>query len=99
MNAPFMHEQSLAVAERIIRETESDRSAIEWAYRWLFGRQATEEELVEIQNYLEKASRAVATADKVDSEVEADLEKDPRRDAWAACVRSMFSSNAFLYID
>ncbi|MEE2781304.1 MAG: PSD1 and planctomycete cytochrome C domain-containing protein [Planctomycetota bacterium] len=99
MNAPFMHEQSLAVAERIIRETESDRSAIDWAYRWLFGRRATDEELVEIQNYLEKASRAVAAADKVNSEVDADLEKDPRRDAWAACVRSMFASNAFLYID
>ena len=94
-----MHEQSLAVAERIIRETESDRSAIDWAYRWRFGRRATEEELAEILYYLEKASRAVATADKVDSEVDAGLEKNPRRDAWAACVRSMFASNAFLYID
>ncbi|MDG2206371.1 MAG: PSD1 and planctomycete cytochrome C domain-containing protein [Pirellulales bacterium] len=99
MNAPFIHEQSLAVAERIIRETESDRSAIDWAYRWLFGRRATDEELVGIQNYLEKASRAIAAADKVNSEVDAEREKDPRRDAWAACVRSMFASNAFLYID
>ena len=99
MNAPFIHEQSLAVAEIIIRETESDRSAIDWAYRWLFGRRATDEELVGIQNYLEKASRAIAAADKVNSEVDAEREKDPRRDAWAACVRSMFASNAFLYID
>ncbi len=93
MNAPFIHEQSRAVAERLIRETESDQAGIDWAYQLLFGRPAEAEELNASQKFLEKASQAVVSAEEIDSE------SHPKRDAWAACVRSMFASNAFLYID
>jgi len=93
MNAPFMHEQSRAVAERLLSETASDRAGIDWAYRMLFGRPATEQELVAIEKYLAKANRAIAVADETNS----DTRSNP--DAWAACVRSMFASNSFLYIE
>jgi len=93
MNAPFIHEQSRAVAERLIRETESDLAGIDWAYRLLFGRRAEAEELEASQEFLEKASQAVVSTEEIESE------SHPKRDAWAACVRSMFASNAFLYID
>ena len=93
MNAPFMHEQSALVAERIIRETQTDQAGIDWAYRMLFGRHAEAEELKVGQQFLAKAVNTVATGNETDDN--ADLE----RDAWAACVRSMFASNAFLYID
>ena len=93
MNAPFIHEQSRAVAERLIRETESDQAGIDWAYQLLFGRPAEAEELNASQKFLEKASQAVVAAEEIDSE------PHPKRDAWAACVRSMFASNAFLYSD
>ena len=93
MNAPFIHEQSRAVAERLIRETESDQAGIDWAYQLLFGRPAEAEELEASQKFLEKASQAVVSTEEIESE------SHPKRDAWAACVRSMFASNAFLYID
>ena len=93
MNAPFMHEQSALVAERIIRETQTDQAGIDWAYRMIFGRHAGAEELKVGRQFLAKAVDAVAAGKEIDDN--ADLE----RDAWAACVRSMFASNAFLYVD
>ena len=93
MNAPFIHEQSRAVAERIIRETEGDEAGIDWAYRMLFGRHAGADEVRVGQEFLARAIEAGASAEKTEDDF------DPKRDAWAACVRSMFASNGFLYVD
>ena len=93
MNAPFMHEQSQMVAERIMRETETEQAGIDWAYRMLFGRHADVEELEAGAQFFQQAIDSIAVSGQAESQAE------PERDAWAACVRSMFASNSFLYID
>ena len=37
--------------------------------------------------------------ESIASSGQAEVSAEPERDAWAACVRSMFASNSFLYID
>ncbi|MEC8336769.1 MAG: PSD1 and planctomycete cytochrome C domain-containing protein [Planctomycetota bacterium] len=93
MNAPFMHEQSQMVAERIMRETETEQAGIDWAYRMLFGRHADVEELKAGAQFFQQAVDSIAVSGQTESQA------DPKREAWAACVRSMFASNSFLYID
>ena len=93
MNAPFMHEQSQVVAERIMRETETEQAGIDWAYRMLFGRHADVEEMKAGAQFFQQAIESIVSSGQAESSAE------PERDAWAACVRSMFASNSFLYID
>ncbi|MEC7696258.1 MAG: DUF1553 domain-containing protein [Planctomycetota bacterium] len=93
MNAPFMHEQSQMVAERIMRETETEQAGIDWAYRMLFGRHADVEEIKAGAQFFQQAIESIVSSGQAESSAE------PERDAWAACVRSMFASNSFLYID
>ncbi|MBC20350.1 MAG: hypothetical protein CMJ74_08840 [Planctomycetaceae bacterium] len=97
MNAPFMHQQSQLVADRIMRETENAQAGIDWAYRMLFGRHAEEEEIQAGADFFQQAIESIATSRQSKDQSGGDMETE--RDAWAACVRSMFASNSFLYID
>ena len=81
------------VAERIMRETETEQEGIDWAYRMLFGRHADVEELKAGAQFFQQAVDSIAVSGQTESQAE------PEREAWAACVRSMFASNSFLYID
>lgn len=91
MNSPFIHEQSQAIANRLSQHEEGDEDWIATAYGEIFGRPPTEEEILRSKEFLETTGEQIGQVDPDRPSV--------AEQARAAHVRSMLSSNAFLYID
>ena len=84
MNAPFTHEQSLAIAERILNHHKNSAARVQYAYTTIFNRPAAPYEIERGLQHLEML------------QVELD---QPEPEAWAGMIRSMISSNAFMFVD
>jgi hypothetical protein len=84
INAPFVHEQSVAIAESLLAEEPGDSSAIRNAYELIFNRPPTDPEI-------EKGRRFLV-------QLEHELNQT-RQDAWAGFLRGMISSNEFMFIE
>jgi mono/diheme cytochrome c family protein/uncharacterized coiled-coil protein SlyX len=91
MNDPFMHEQSLPFAARLVSITGDDAMRVDHAFELAYGRLPTSEETQGAIGFLaEYQSRSSAL-------------NLPQRDqvlhAWAGYLRVLLASNEFLYVD
>ena len=90
MNSKFIHDQAKMIAERLLVEAKDIPSRVDRAYRTIFGRPADADETARAMEFLQAAGKQLAQAgDKTQR----------RRLAWAAYLRSMISSNEFMFID
>jgi hypothetical protein len=93
MNSKFLHEQSSAIAEKLIAQAGpkiDDR--VQWAYRNLFARTAQSAEIEKAQEFLTVLKNEHRTAGCTEAAV-------CEQRAWAGYVRAMLSSNAFLFVE
>ncbi|MBO0727010.1 MAG: DUF1553 domain-containing protein [Blastocatellia bacterium] len=91
MNSPFMHEQSGHFAARVVKDHDTLRGQIDYAFRLAYGRAPGLEEIREAQDYLGRTrlelQAANTPADQLDQK------------ALASYLRVVMSSNEFLYVD
>jgi hypothetical protein len=90
INNPFLHEQSLKLAERLLHSGE-ERGRIDLAHQLTLGRPATPAECQAAEAFLRRYMQEVKAAGTP-------AELCPRL-AWAGYARVLFSSNEFIYID
>ena len=90
MNAPLVHEQSLAFAARLLAEPDA-AARVALAYREAFGRRPTEAEQAEVANFVAQYRAALDSTDIPPA--------DRDRQAWAGFTRTMFAANEFLHVD
>ena len=90
MNAPLVHEQSLAFAARLLAEPDP-ATRVALAYREAFGRRPTEAEQAEAANFVAQYRTALDSTDIPAA--------DRDRQAWAGFTRTMFAANEFLHVD
>jgi len=90
MNAPLVHEQSLAFAARLLAEPDA-AARVALAYREAFGRRPTEAEQAEAANFVAQYRAALDSTDIPAA--------DRDRQAWAGFTRTMFAANEFLHVD
>jgi hypothetical protein len=89
MNSDFLHEQADLTADRIVSESDVEGGRLRHAYRTIFGRSPSTTEIA-------TASRLLKTL----REQLADEEDQTRsQKAWASFLRSMMSSNEFVFVD
>jgi hypothetical protein len=91
MNDPFFHEQADALALRVGMSLGSDQERLSYAYKLLFGRAATAEEIRDARQFLTAARQSLADA--------AVPEAQRSRDAWASLMRVLLAGNEFLTLD
>jgi hypothetical protein len=91
MNDPFFHEQADALAVRVGMAYDSELERLNYAYRLLFGRTATLDEVKDAREFL-----AAARASLKDTAIATDRRN---REAWAAFMRVLLSSNEFVTLD
>lgn len=91
MNDPFVHAQSAALAERLIRERTSDSGQVERAFLLLFGRQPTAEEEATARSYLSQVRKQLLTEKMPPARLESR--------AVASLARALFLCNEFVYVD
>ena len=91
MNDPFAHEQADQLGVRIGLACQQDRDRINYAYKLVFGRPATREEIHLGQDYLRHCREAMR-----ETTIPADRQG---RAALASYSRVLFSSNEFIYTD
>ena len=60
MNSKFLHEHSLAFAERAVARPGDDPGRVDWTYRTVFGRPPTAEEVERAERFLTEAGRGQA---------------------------------------
>ncbi len=81
MNSELIHESSRALADVVIstRGSEGVRDRTAWLIEHLLGREATEKELLQGEEFVSGYGE--------------------KKEAWAAFIRVLFSSNEFLYVE
>lgn len=84
MNSEFAHHEANILARKLLNHTDDTTARIQQAYAIIFGRPPSDQEEKRGFHFF--------------SEVIADLGQ-PDATAWSGYIRSMFSSNEFLYID
>ena len=91
MNDPFAHEQADALAVRVGLAYREDPDRIDYAYKLVFGRPATKEEIRLGEDYLSRCRGAMKeTAMPFDQQARATL---------SSYTRVLLSSNEFMYVD
>jgi hypothetical protein len=91
MNDPLVHNQSDQFAVRVGLAFGEDDKRIDYAYRLIYGRPATLEEISEARGYLEQSMEKMR-----DAAVPWDKQA---RGALASLGRVMFASNEFLFVE
>jgi hypothetical protein len=93
MNSEFVHDHAGAMASRLLAETGdgSPRRRLDWAYERLFSRRADDQEAARGRQHLSTLRTIVARSEGASADIE--------RLAWSAYLRSMVSSNEFLFVD
>jgi len=91
MNDTFVHEQADALAVRVGMSYGPDAERINAAYRLIYGRTATADEIKGDRAYLAKAREALGSAAMPDFQ--------RTREAWASLMRVLLSSNEFLILE
>jgi hypothetical protein len=89
MNDPFVHEQSQALARRLLAERSEERQRIERACELVLGRRPDAEQLSDAEAFLRQYAQQSAASKAA----------DPLVAAWSAYARVLLASNEFLYID
>ena len=89
LNDPFVHENSLAAADSLLKSASNDPDRIHMAYRRTLGRPPSPEETSDALAFLAACRASVA----------APGDAQPDRPALAAFVRTLFGSNEFLHCD
>lgn len=87
MNSAFVHEQSRAFAQRLTAQSAEDIDRIRQAFMMTTGRLPSEEQIGNAQAFMK--TYAFRLGDTSDHSTE----------PLSALARTLFSSNAFLYID
>ncbi len=86
LNNPFVHEQSVAMAKRVVIKGKPDEQASQ-AWRIAFGRDATDKERLAAEAHLAKQAKVYAKR------------PDPAFDALASLCHVLLNTNEFLYVD
>jgi hypothetical protein len=91
LNNPFVHEQAVALGERLRKAAADDRGRVELAHELAFGRQPTAAEVAAAEDYLRRYASELASVG---------VPPDQRPGlAWASYAVVLFRSNEFLYVD
>jgi hypothetical protein len=91
MNDPFIHQQSDAMAGKILEASPDDRGRLEWLYQRAYARPPRDEELGAAREFIAQYIDRLRTTN-------VPPEGQPRA-AWAALSRVVLSSSEFLYLD
>jgi Protein of unknown function (DUF1553)/Protein of unknown function (DUF1549)/Planctomycete cytochrome C len=91
MNAPFVHEQSAALAGRLLARPGDERERIRHAYELTTGREPDADEMHSAQTFLTRYRQKLATGQI--------SEAQQRERAWAALARVLLTSNAALFVE
>ncbi|MDP8980680.1 MAG: PSD1 and planctomycete cytochrome C domain-containing protein [Acidobacteriota bacterium] len=91
MNDPFFHEQADTLAVRIGMAYNSDLERLRYAYRLVYGRVPTLDEIREARQYLDSARQSLHGTAVPDYQW--------NRQAWASLMRVLLSSNEFITLD
>lgn len=86
MNDPFVHARANALARRIIGSASDEQGQIEFAWRELFGRKPTAEEVSDAHGFLHDYAGAGA-------------ELSANQPGWSAYARVLLASNELLFLD
>ena len=86
MNSEFVHEQTAMIATRESFASLDTTGKLKWAYWNIFGRAPTETEAEYVWSALRRLKQPTTT-------------RIPSDEAWAALLRGMLSSNAFVHVD
>ncbi len=91
MNDPFVHEQSAALAKRVLAVSADDGARLKWLYQIAYTRDPHDDELSQAAEFLKRYSDTLESA-KMPAEQRAEI-------AWSAYCRVIMTSNEFLYVD
>jgi len=89
MNSEFVHDQSRALAERIVRAAADEPGRLSFAWRTTLGREPSEQEAAEAAAFLQKLRMAASTENTPGGDIA----------AWAALGRTLLTRNEFLFVD
>lgn len=92
LNSPFFHETSAKLADRVLESSHDDTLRIDFAYRTIFSRGPTPEEVANTKHFLNSFERNSLRSSSIALE-------GSHREAWLACVRSLLRLNEFVYVD
>ena len=84
MNSSFAHEQAGAIARRLLAEVSEPGERLSHAYRTIFGRHPEKIEIQRITRHFQEVTGGLG---------------EPGHSVWAGLIRSMISSNEFMFID
>lgn len=87
MNSEFVHEQSRAFAQKLAAHNDEEIDRIRLAFLMTTGRIPSEQQIQNAQSFLNAYTNQVGETSTTQVET------------WSALARTLFSSNAFLYID
>ena len=88
LNSPFVREQSLAFAERLLSDSShTDEQKIDLAHRLAFGRTASAEEQSAAKEYLAAYLKAISKSN------------NPQLAAWQSYCQTLLCSNEFMYVE
>ena len=91
MNDPLVHQQSLLIAGRLLKERGDDAGRLQLLYQLAFARPPREQEAQEGAEFLARYAAGLQTAG-----VPADGQPLA---AWSALCRVIVTSNEFFYLD
>ena len=91
MNSPFVHEQSAALAKRLLSEATDDKDRIRLACELIWGREPDEDDVARAESFLRATARSLRRI--------AQSRPEQESGAWAAYARVLLTSNGFLYVD
>jgi hypothetical protein len=91
MNDPFFHAQADALAVRVGMNFGSDAERLAYAYKLLYGRAPSPDEIRESRQFLGKAQQSLADA--------ATPQWQRARTVWASLMRVLLGANEFLTLD
>jgi len=89
MNSEFVHQQSEALAERIVAVRSGRTERLETAWQVTLCRGVTDRERIEAESFLAAYRRSLGEADGGGA----------NRMAWAALLRTLLTRNEFLFLD
>lgn len=90
LNDPFVHAQSTAFAMRVMQSSTADDERIRFAFRNLFSRPPSDEDLATSIAFLHQVRTSLDTSSNISS---------AETEAWNAFVRALMRTNEFVYID
>ena len=94
LNSPFVTSRAQALADRLLRDIPDDTDArVHQAYRWLFGREASGDELQLAGAYLQEV------AAECGEDAPASVAANASATAWKQYLHALLGSNELLFVD